>query len=174
MNHVSSLISSVGTFCVVSGLFIDHGIHGLLLPTPVESFYWAYLILVISLVAEGATLIVAIKSIKNAAQAKRVNFKDYVLSGQDPSVNVVLMEDLAAVFGVTVAATCMSLNSYLDNPMFDVIGSLLVGGLLGAVAPFIIYTNVAALIGRSISQENLDNINAELDSDVMVRFSDEH
>ena len=87
-------------------------------------------------------------------------FKDYVLSGQDPSVNVVLMEDLAAVLGVTVAATCMGLTSYLDNPMFDAIGSLLVGGLLGAVASFIIYTNVAALIGRSISQENLDNINA--------------
>ena len=84
------------------------------------------------------------------------------------------MEDLAAVLGVTVATTCMGLTSYLDNPMFDAIGLLLVGGLLGAVASFIIYTNVAALIGRSISQDNLDNINAELESDIMVRFSDEH
>ena len=173
MKHVFSLISSAGIFCVGSGLFIDHGIHGLLVPNPVESFYLAYLILAISLVSEGGTLIFAIKSIKKAAQEKRKTFKDYVLSGQDPSVNVVLMEDLAAVLGVTLAATCMGLTSYLGNPMFDAIGSLLVGGLLGGVASFIIYTNVAALIGRSISQENLDKINAQLESDIMVRFSDE-
>lgn len=66
------------------------------------------------------------------------------------------------------AASCMGLTSYLGNPTFDAIGSLLVGGLLGGVASFIIYTNVAALIGRSIPQENLDKINAELESDIMV------
>lgn len=64
----------------------------------------------------------------------------------------------------------MGLTSLLENPMFDAIGSLLVGGLLGAVAGFIIHTNAAALIGRSISQEDLDKINAELESDIMVIF----
>lgn len=62
----------------------------------------------------------------------------------------------------------MGLTSYLGNPMFDAFGSLLVGGLLGGVASFIIYSNVAALVGRSISQENLDKINAELEADIMV------
>lgn len=62
----------------------------------------------------------------------------------------------------------MGLTSYLGNPMFDAIGSLLVGGLLGGVASFIIYTNVAALVGQSIPQENLDRINAELESDIMA------
>lgn len=169
MKYVSSLISGVGIFCVGTGLSMYHGIHGLLFPNPVESFYWAYFILAGSLVSEGATLLVAINSIKKGAQEKREKFKDYVLSGQDPSVNVVLMEDLAAVIGVTLAATCMGLTSFLGNPAFDAIGSLLVGGLLGGVASFIIYTNVAALIGRSIPQENLDKINAELESDIMVK-----
>lgn len=62
----------------------------------------------------------------------------------------------------------MGLTSYLENPVFDAFGSLLVGGLLGGVASFIIYSNVAALIGRSISQEHLDKINAELEADIMV------
>lgn len=72
--------------------------------------------------------------------------------------------------GVTAAAVCMGLTSYLGNPMFDAIGSLVVGGLLGGVASFIIYTNVAALVGRSIPQESLDKINAELEADVMVKI----
>ena len=65
-------------------------------------------------------------------------------------------------------AGCMGLTSYLGNPMFDAIDSLLIGGLLGGVTSFIIYTNVAALIGQSISQECLDRINAELEADIMV------
>ena len=72
------------------------------------------------------------------------------------------------VVGVIIAASCMGLTSYLGNPAFDAMGSLLVGGLLGSVALFIINTNVAALVGQSIPQENLDKINAELESDVMV------
>lgn len=66
------------------------------------------------------------------------------------------------------AAGCMGLTSYLGNPAFDAIGSLLVGGLLGGVSLFIIRTNSAALMGRSIPQEILDKINAVLEADIMV------
>ncbi|XP_011707607.1 PREDICTED: zinc transporter 9 [Wasmannia auropunctata] len=169
MKYVSSLISGVGIFCVGTGLSIYHGIHGLLFPAPLDSLFWAYFVLGGSLLSEGATLMIALHSIKKSAEEKKESLKQFVLDGQDPSVNVVLMEDFAAVIGVIVAAGCMGLTSYLENPMFDAIGSLLVGGLLGGVASFIIYSNVAALIGRSISQENLDKINAELEADIMVR-----
>lgn len=71
-----------------------------------------------------------------------------VFRGQDPSVNVVLLEDFAAVIGVIVAASCMSISSLTSSPIPDSLGSLLVGCILGSVASFIIYTNVAALVGR--------------------------
>lgn len=54
--------------------------------------------------------------------------------------------------------------------MFDATGSILGGFLLGGVATFIIYTNTAALIGRSISYTDLRKMNAELESDIMVMF----
>lgn len=71
-----------------------------------------------------------------------------VFRGQDPSVNVVLLEDFAAVVGVAVAATCMGIASAINSPIPDALGSILVGCILGTVASFIIYTNVAALVGR--------------------------
>lgn len=70
--------------------------------------------------------------------------------GSTPEVNVVLLEDLAAVLGVTIAGSCMAVASHWNSSIPDAVGSLLVGGLLGAVASFIIYTNSAALVGRSI------------------------
>lgn len=97
MKYVSSLISGVGIFCVGAGLSIYHGINGLINPSSIEPFYWAYCVLAGSLVSEGATLLVAIQSIRKGAEEKQQTFKEYVWAGQDPSVNVVLLEDFASV-----------------------------------------------------------------------------
>jgi len=40
---------------------------------------------------------------------------------------------------------------------------------LGGVASFIIYSNSAALVGRSIPRDKLEIINIELEQDVMIR-----
>lgn len=97
MKYVSSLISGVGIFCVGTGLSVYHGIHGLLFPAPLDSLFWAYFVLGGSLLSEGATLMIALHSLKKGAEEKKESFKNYILEGQDPSVNVVLMEDFAAV-----------------------------------------------------------------------------
>lgn len=92
-----------------------------------------------------------------------------VLRGHDPTLNVVILEDTAAVLGVLVAASCMACTSYLQTPVPDAIGSLLIGGLLGLVASFVIVTNSGALLGRSISPDRLATINRMLEKDSMVR-----
>lgn len=71
-----------------------------------------------------------------------------VSRGQDPSVNVVLMEDLAAVTGVAVAGSCMYLSYIYHNHIPDAAGSIIVGTLLAGVSAFIIKTNGNALLGR--------------------------
>jgi zinc transporter 9 len=98
-----------------------------------------------------------------------MSFREYVVRGQDPCVNVVLTEDAAAVLSVFLAGSCMGVSTLMNSSVPDAVGSLLVGCLLGCVASFIIYTNVAALMGRSIPHENLDKINNELESDIMIR-----
>lgn len=77
MRYVSSLISGVGIFCVGTGLSFYHGITGLMNPTPIEDFYWAFFILGGSLVSEGATLIVAINSIRQGAKKMGTSFREY-------------------------------------------------------------------------------------------------
>lgn len=150
MKYVTSLISGVGIFCVGTGLSFYHGIAGILTPTPVEDFFWAFCILGGSLISEGATLVVALNSIRHSAKIANCTFREYVLRGQDPSVNVVLFEDAAAVASVILAAGCMGLSTYSGSPIPDAVGSLLVGCMLGGVATFIISTNVQALVGRSV------------------------
>ncbi|KAI2656958.1 Zinc transporter 9 [Labeo rohita] len=169
MRYIASLISGVGIFMMGAGLSWYHGIMGLLHPQPIESLLWAYCILAGSLVSEGATLLVAINEIKKSAHKQGLSFYEYVMQSRDPSTNVVLLEDAAAVLGVILAAGCMGLTSLTGNPYYDSLGSLGVGTLLGTVSAFLIYTNTEALLGRSIQAEHVQMLTEFLESDPAVR-----
>ncbi|CAG4940922.1 unnamed protein product [Colias eurytheme] len=169
MRYVSSLISGVGIFCVGCGLSFYHGVNGIIDPQPLHDFYWAYFVLGGAVVSEGATLMVALSAIRKGAKEANMSLYEYIMRSSDPSVNVVLFEDTAAVAGVVVAGTCMAISQYTGSPLPDAIGCLLVGTLLGGVASFIILSNVGALVGRSIRQEQLDEINSVLERDFMIR-----
>merc|ERR1719260_677844 len=63
----------------------------------------------------------------------------------------------------------MSLSHYTGSHIPDAVGSLAIGGLLGSVATFMIYTNSGALVGRSIPDDRIEDINRQLEGDIMVR-----
>ncbi|XP_023946958.1 zinc transporter 9 [Bicyclus anynana] len=169
MRYVSSLISGVGIFCVGCGLSFYHGVTGIIDPQPLHDYYWAYFVLGGAVVSEGATLMVALSAIRKGAKEAHMSLYEYIMRSSDPSVNVVLFEDTAAVAGVVVAGSCMAISQYTGSPLPDAIGCILVGTLLGGVASFIILSNVGALVGRSIPQEQLDEINSVLERDFMIR-----
>lgn len=169
MKYISSLISGVAIFCVGTGFSFYHGISGLMESTPTDDYLWAYIVLGGSFVFEAMTLAMAVKSIRSSAKATNVSFLEYVRSGQDPCVNVVLFEDTAAVAGASVAALCIGITAYTGSTVADSIGSLLIGCMLGGVASLIIYTSVPALVGRSINRDHLNQINAELENDTMIK-----
>lgn len=58
---------------------------------------------------------------------------------------------------------------YLGNPLYDSLGSLGVGTLLGVVSAFLIHTNTEALLGRSIQPEQVQRLTELLESDPSVR-----
>lgn len=169
MRYVASLVSGVGIFFFGTGLSIYHGVLGLMYPEEVASLYWAFFILGGAVVSEGATLLVAANALRKGAKSQGMPVMEYIFRAQDPLINVVLLEDIAAVAGVGIATCCMGLSTILNSNVPDAIGSILIGGLLGVVAAFIISTNSAALVGRSVPAHKLDVINRELENDVMIR-----
>ena len=42
-----------------------------------------------------------------------------VWEGSDPSTNVVLLEDIAAILGVCIAGTCMGISYYTGKIMYN-------------------------------------------------------
>lgn len=77
MRYISSLISGVAIFCTGTGLSVYHGIDGIINPAPIDSYYWAYFILMGSLISEGATLVIAVNTARKSASLQGISFKQY-------------------------------------------------------------------------------------------------
>ncbi|PAV56556.1 hypothetical protein WR25_23857 [Diploscapter pachys] len=169
MRYVTSLISGCGIMAFGCGLSMYHGISGLLHPEPLEPLTYAYYALFMSLCFQGASAITAYREVRSKARKSGLTMLSYVKTSADPSLNVVLLEDTAAVSGVIVALTAVTLSSVLNSPIPDCCGSIVIGMLLGTVASFIIRTNAAHLVGRSLPKRITDDIVCRLHNDPVIR-----
>ncbi|AQK43054.1 metal tolerance protein C4 isoform X1 [Zea mays] len=165
---VWSLISAVGIFCLGSGATIVHGVQNLWNCQPPENIHWAALVIGGSFLIEGASLLVAINAVRKGAEAEGMGIWDYIWRGHDPTSVAVMTEDGAAVTGLAIAATSLVAVQMTGNAMYDPIGSIIVGNLLGLVAIFLIQRNRHALIGRAIDDHDMQRVLEFLKSDQVV------
>ncbi|CAM0904982.1 unnamed protein product [Alopecurus aequalis] len=165
---VWSLISAVGIFCLGSGATIVHGVQNLWSTQTPENIHYAALVIGGSILIEGASLLVAIKAVKKGAAAEGMSIRDYIWRGHDPTSVAVMTEDGAAVTGLAIAGASLVAVQMTGNPIYDPIGSIIVGNLLGMVAIFLIQRNRHALIGRAIDDHDMQRVLEFLKSDPVV------
>eukprot|EP00123_Amoebidium_parasiticum_P003803 comp15119_c0_seq1/m.11793 comp15119_c0_seq1/g.11793 ORF comp15119_c0_seq1/g.11793 comp15119_c0_seq1/m.11793 type:complete len:550 (-) comp15119_c0_seq1:56-1705(-) len=166
--YLWALISGVGIFFVGCGVSCYHGVMCLLHPAPVENISVAFTLLAMSGLLEGASLAVAAQQVRENAKRAGVGVLKYIRTGSDPNDVAVLVEDSAAVLGVGIAGGCLALTHIYETPVFDAIGSISIGSLLGACAMFLIHRNMDALVGRSIPSARIRMIMARMDQDPVI------
>lgn len=135
---VWGLISACGIFFLGAGVTIYHGIRGLYSHHMPEFTHWTWVVLLVSLVAEGISFAIAFFDMRTG----------------DTTTLAVLMEDGAAVLGVIIAALSIWAAKTTGNYEWDAIGSILVGCLLGIIALILIKKNLEYLLEKT-SPENL-------------------
>jgi len=152
---VALLLFSVG------GLFaIYEGIHKLHEPTAAtfESF-WTLTegpllslgVLAVATVFETYSCMVAWREFKAFAKGKKL--REALLGGKDPTIPLVLLEDIAALLGLTIAFIAIAVAALTGNGVFDAVGSILIGVLLCGVAVIIARDTHGLLIGERATPE---------------------
>jgi cation diffusion facilitator family transporter len=123
-----------------------------------ESKWWwvAIVVLVGSICAESMSFRTAWIETKSARG--KDSLVQFIRSSRAPELPVILLEDTAALIGLTFALFGVGLTKLTNNGYFDVIGSGLIGLLLVTVAIVLAIEIKSLLIGESARPAVIDKI----------------
>ncbi|WP_201535664.1 cation diffusion facilitator family transporter [Psychrobacter ciconiae] len=152
-SYVWSMIAAFGVFMAGAVVSIYTGIKEWNAAETETNYTIGFVILAIAFVLEGFSLVQAYRQSKQHGDKLNVSALGYVVETSNPTLRGVFFEDLAAVVGLMVAAIAMGLHAYTGNPVWDALGSIIVGLLLGAIAIFLISRNRDFLVGHKVSDE---------------------
>ncbi len=157
-----SFVVALLLFSLGSIFAIYEGVHKLEEPEPLTSPLVAVVILVVAIGLETfsfRTAIVESRPLKGDG-----TWWQFIRQSKVPELPVVLLEDLGALVGLVLALLGVGLTMLTDNPVFDALGTICIGILLGIIAVILIVEMKSLLIGEGAAAPVLDKIVSGLES----------
>ena len=155
-----SFVVALLLFSLGSVFALYEGIHKLESHEELSSPLVAVLILVVAIGLETYSFKTAInesKLIKGDA-----TWWQFIRQSKVPELPVVLLEDAGALFGLVLALLGVGLSTLTGDPVWDAIGTICIGVLLGVIAIVLIVEMKSLLIGEGAAPAELDTIVDEL------------
>ncbi|WP_086660850.1 cation diffusion facilitator family transporter [Lentzea kentuckyensis] len=155
-----SFVVALLLFSLGSVFALYEGIHKLQHPEPLKDPIIAIVILVIAIGLETYSFVTAISESKKIKGD--VSWWGFIRQSRTPELPVVLLEDLGALIGLVLALAGVGLSMITGDPVFDALGTIAIGALLGIIAVILIIEMKSLLIGEGASDKDLDLICDEL------------
>jgi cation diffusion facilitator family transporter len=132
------------------------GIDKLRHPHAVESLGWALAILGLAMVFEGLSFRTAMRESRPLKGSR--TWWGFIRTARVPELPVVLLEDSGALVGLSFAFVAVTIAAVADAPVWDAIGTLCIGALLGVIAVVLAVEMKGLLIGESALPETQETI----------------
>ncbi|WP_294220586.1 cation diffusion facilitator family transporter [uncultured Chryseobacterium sp.] len=163
-----SFVVSILIFGLGGALSIYQGILHIIKPEVMKDPFWNYIVLILSLIFEGTSLIISVKEFNKTRNG--VRWWDAIIKSKDPSSFLVVFEDGAAVAGLTIVMILMGISHSFGIPELDGVASIIVGLILVFVSLILARESRSLLMGEGIAPETREKISklAERD-DAVVR-----
>lgn len=146
--YIWSMFAAFGLFAVGAAVSVMHGITSLTSPEQDTDYLIGYLVLAISAVLEGISFLQSVRQAHAGGRRFSMHPLRFVNRTSNTTLRAVFAEDAAALTGLAIAAAAMGLHQVTGNPVYDAVGSILVGLLLGVIAIFLIKRNGEFLLGQ--------------------------
>ncbi|MFK4835725.1 cation diffusion facilitator family transporter [Microbacterium sp. ZW T2_14] len=155
--YVYAFVVSIILFSV-GGLFsIYEGVEKLTHPHELENAWIPIAVLLVAIVLESFSLRTAVKE-SNHVRAKGQSWVAFVRHAKAPELPVVLLEDVAALTGLVFALFGVGMTVITHNPIFDAIGTLMIGTLLILVAITLGIETKSLLVGEGATDADQQRI----------------
>jgi cation diffusion facilitator family transporter len=136
----------------VGGLFsIQEGWHKLHEPEPIKQAWVALLVLGVSIVLETFSTLGCLREIRKLRRGRTL--RQWLKHTRNAELVVVLGEDVAALIGLVLAFVFVSLAAATGNPIYDALGSIVIGVVLIIVSIFIAVRIKGLIVGRSAEED---------------------
>jgi cation diffusion facilitator family transporter len=156
--YVWSMIAAFGLFGVGAAVSVWHGIQSLGAEEGETTYLWAYVVLGAAFVLEGISFFQARREVRRGARQADVSRLAFLDRTSNPTLRAVFFEDAAALVGIVIASGGLVLHQLTGQPVWDAVGSILVGLLLGWVAIYLLRRNMEFLVGQVADPRAYDTV----------------
>ncbi len=148
-------------FALGSLFAIYEGVHKLQHPEPINAPMVAIVILGLAIVLEGFSLRTAVHEAREMKGTR--GMLGFIRSTKNPELPTVLLEDIGALVGLVVAMGAL-VAAWKVDPIYDGVGTLIIGGILGVIAVFLAIEMKGLLIGEAATPEDRADLIAAVES----------
>ncbi|MBB6350763.1 cation diffusion facilitator family transporter [Nonomuraea muscovyensis] len=156
-----AFVVAVVLFTIGAVFSIYEGFHKLSSDEGLESPVWAFAVLIFAIIAEAFSFRTAIKE-SNAVRGSQ-SWVAFVRRAKSPELPVILLEDLGALLGLIFALFGVTMAVVTGNPVWDAIGTLMIGVLLAVIAIILAIETKSLLLGEGAAPEMERQILAALE-----------
>ena len=140
-------VVSIVLFALGSMFAIFEGVEKIIHPHALESTGWAIAILLVAAVLEASSFRTAIQESNPLRDG--ASWPQFIRGSKAPELPVLLLEDSGALVGLLIALAALGLATVTDNSVWDGLGSVLIGLLLGAISIVLATEMKSLLIGEA-------------------------
>jgi cation diffusion facilitator family transporter len=151
VRYFAAFLVAVVLFTLGSLFSLYEGYQKLRHPHALESPAVALAILAVGLVLEGLSLRTAVRAAEPLRG--RQSWWSFIRTTKQPELAVVLLEDTAAELGLSVAFVGVGLAALTGDPVYDAVGTLVIGALLAVVAVVLGIEMYSLLLGEATSPQ---------------------
>jgi cation diffusion facilitator family transporter len=144
-----SLLAAVGILASGAAYSIYEGVRTIVVEPAEETAPWVnYVVLVVSAILESLSFVQSYRQLRTEASRDGCGVREYLRDPEDPTVKSVVLEDAAALVGLTLAFLGVWLRQATGASFWDGLAALAIGALLVVVAFQLVKTNMGLLIGK--------------------------
>ena len=155
-----SFVVALMIFTLGAVFALYEGIEKLFEPEDLSSPIVAVAILVVAIGLEGFSFRTAVRESRELKGD--ASWWGFIRTATNPELPIVLLEDTGALVGLVLALGGVGLTLATGDPVWDAVGTICIGVLLGIIAVVLIIETKSLLIGEGVSRSRAHTITSSL------------